>query len=306
MFSRRQTAFGADLKRKRLVRNVFFGAVALGILSLLLLLYNKSQGKGGIEQKQLRNSFESGVFEDVYSQSSELLKQDTMDSFLLSMRGFSAYQLAIAQINNFDTLFYVDECIWSLRKALLLKENSNDGRIFYVLGKAYYYKGPSYADLAVNYLEKAQALYKSADIPEYLGLAYASLNDYRSSVAAFSQALYRPSDVLLLSIAKSYLALEEELKAKAYLLQCLEISMDSKTSAAARLLLGNTLVKEGNLDGAEEEYLLAIEENDENAEAHFRLGELYALRGDATGARAEWRRTLRIDPTHAPARNRLN
>jgi Tfp pilus assembly protein PilF len=125
-------------------------------------------------------------------------------------------------------------------------------------------------------------------------------------VAAFSQALYQPSDVLLLSIARSYLALEEWEQARAYLLQCLEISMDSRTIAAARLLLGNAQLKEGNLRGAEEEYLKAIEENDESAEAHFQLGELYTLMGDTTRARAEWRRALRMDPTHGPARNRLN
>ncbi|MDR0497949.1 MAG: tetratricopeptide repeat protein [Treponema sp.] len=49
-----------------------------------------------------------------------------------------------------------------------------------------------------------------------------------------------------------------------------------------------------------------LEENHENADAHYQLGELYAMEGDTTRARAEWRRALRLDPTHGPARGRLN
>jgi len=162
----------------------------------------------------------------------------------------------------------------------------------------------------VKYLEKARAVsYKAQDIPEFLGLSYAAIGDYRSSVAAFTLVLdgeKNPSDVLLLSIAKSYLALGELDSAYAYLIHCLEISRDSNTKTLGRLLLGNTLFRLGDIPGAEAEYLKVVEENSDNAEAHFQLGELYALGGDTTRARAEWRRALRLDPTHAPARNRLN
>ena len=162
------------------------------------------------------------------------------------------------------------------------------------------------------------AAYKAADIPEYLGLAYASIRDFRSSVAAFALALTgeggagahgkdaNPSDVLLLSIARSYLGLEEYESGRAYLVRCLEVSRDSRTIAAARLLLGGILFKAGDIPGAEAEYLKMIEENGENAEARYQLGELYASTGDTTRSRAEWRRAIRIDPAHGPARSRLN
>ena len=215
-------------------------------------------------------------------------------------------------------LAYINNCIWALRKALLFHENTADGRIHYVLGKAYYYKGSGYADLAVNYLEKARsASYRAGDIPEYLGLAYAGIRDYRNSVAAFSMALgddqsdlhqtdIHQSDILLISIARSYLALGENDSARAYLIRCLDISKDSKTIAAARLLLGGIFLKNGDIAGAETEFLKVIEENGDNAEAHYQLGELYSVTGDNTRARAEWRRVLRIDPAHGPARSRLN
>ncbi|MDR0555010.1 MAG: tetratricopeptide repeat protein [Treponema sp.] len=263
-----------------------------------------------------------------------------MDYFLLVLNGFSAYQLAVAQINNSDTQIYIDECIWSLRKALLCKEGSQgDSRIYYVLGKAYYYKGASYADLSVTYLEAARrGGYEAQDIPEYLGLAYASVHDYRNSVAAFSLALDAgaesgaelvpaadssnpleiistrntsytegelPSDLLLLSIARSYTALDEYDAARAYLVRCLEISKDSNTRVATRLLLGEILAKAGNSSAAESQYLTILEENGDYADAHYQLGELYAAEGDKYKARAELRRALRVNPAHGPAQTLL-
>ena len=306
--SRRQSAYWSGIRRKSIFKRVLIGLILLVLLSLVPLAYfGLLSGRDGNERRQVRTLFESGAFEGAYSQSKELLKEKPLDAFLLTMHGFSAYQLAIAQINTSDTLFFVDECIWSLRKTLLSGDNSSDGRVFYVLGKAYFYKGQEYADLAVKYLEKARTMYRAADIPEYLGLSYAAIHDYRSSVEAFSDALpSQPSDLLLLSIARSYMALEEDEPAKAYLNRCLEISVDSGTNAAAHVLLGNVYAKNGDFPGAESEYLKAIEENGESAEVRYQLGELYALGGDTTRARAEWRRALRVDPTYGPARSRLN
>ena len=307
--------YGAGLRWKKIILNVLLVAILLVILSLIPVSYFKLKGQNGNERRDLRESYQTGAFEAVYTKSGELLREKPLDSFLLTINGFSAYELAIAQINSFNMLSYIDNCIWSLRKALLFRENVSDGRIYYVLGKAYYYKGAGYADLAVRFLEKARNVsYKAGDIPEYLGLAYANIRDYRSSVAAFSMALTgdggypvaNPSDILLLSIARSYMALEEDDPARAYLIRCLDISKDSRTIAAARLILGNMMLKSGDLEGAEAEYLKVIDENGESAEAHFQLGELYAAGGDTTRARAEWRRVLRIDPAYGPARNRLN
>jgi tetratricopeptide (TPR) repeat protein len=179
-----------------------------------------------------------------------------------------------------------------------------------VLGKAYYYKGSGYTDLAIKFLESArEEAYQAWDIPEYLGLAYAGVQDYRKSVASFSLALNyaeQPSDLLLLSIARSYIELEESDTARAYLVRCVEVSKDSNNRARARLLLGGVMAKAGDLKGAEEQYLAIVDEGNENAEAHYRLGELYNAGGDTAKARAEWRRAVRIDPAYGPARARLN
>jgi tetratricopeptide (TPR) repeat protein len=313
--------YGIHIHRNKTIHAV---AVVIAVVLLVSISVPFMQGfrnRPGGEKKELLRFWEEGSFDQVFSTSKTVLLSNPLDYFMLTIHGFAAYQMGISQINNFDTLAYIDECIWSLRRALLLKDSLHDGRVYYVLGKAYSYKGSDYADLAVKYLEKARALsYNAADISEYLGLAYAATGDYRSSVEAFSRALdpsapdsgagitasANTSDLLLVSIARSYMALEEKESARAYLLRCIEISRDSKIRFTARLLLGEILRDSGDLEGAEGQFAGILEEAGENAEARYQLGELYALKGDAAGARAEWRQALRKDPAHAKARARLN
>jgi tetratricopeptide (TPR) repeat protein len=297
---------------------VIMAALVLVVMSLTLI--TRLKNRAGNERKELLHFWESGAFDRAFDASTAALAAKPLDYFLLTLNGFAAYQAGIAQINSFDAAALIDDCIRSLRKAMLLKNAENDGRVYYVLGKAYAYKGDNYADLAVKYLEKARSLaYKAGDIPEYLGLAYAAAGDYRSSVEAFALALEppppgeggsgaaaKPSDLLLLSIARSYFALEELETARAYLIRCIEVSRDSQTLTMARLLLGELLLQKGDSGGAENQYLTILNEAGENAEARYQLGELYTLQGETTRARAEWRLAHKADPAHTRARARLN
>jgi tetratricopeptide (TPR) repeat protein len=289
-----------------------FAAVFFLILSATITILVVSRVRSGINNttKEILRVWNEGEFETAYEISKNALYERPVDYFLLTMKGFSAYQAGISQINSFNTLFYIDESIRALRKSLLLKESNKDGRVYYVLGKAYSYKGKEYSELSIKYLEKAKSLsYNAQDIPEYLGLAYAASGDFRSSVEAFSQAFVAgqaPSDNLLLSIARSYLAMDDFTMALGYLQQCINTSADSKSVNIARLLLGELYVKLGDLEKAEAQYTTVLEEAGDNAEVRYQLGELYLLKGDTTGARAEWRRAYRLDPAHARVRARLN
>jgi tetratricopeptide (TPR) repeat protein len=284
--------------------------MAVLLVTISIPFIARFKGSVGGQRKELLRFWESGAFDEAFAVSKTALAAKPMDYFLLTIHGFAAYQLGISQINSLDTGAFIDECVRSLRKALLLKNAKSDGRVYYVLGKAYSYKGDNYADLAVKYLEEARSLsYNAADIPEYLGLAYAAIGDFRSSVEAFSLALDQPanpSDALLLAIARSYLALEDFETARAYLSRCIEVSPDSRSIMTARLLLAELLLKAGDSEGAENQYITMLSEAGENAEARYQLGELYTLRGDTTRARAEWRLAYKADPAHAKARARLN
>ena len=283
--------------------------VLLAAVGTITILSRGRTGGTNIRRELLR-VWNEGDFEQAFELSKGALTDKPLDYFLLTINGFSAYQTGISQINNHNTLYYIDESIQSLRKAILLKESYKDGRVYYVLGKAYSYKGNEYADLAIKYLEVASNLnYEAEDIPEFLGLAFASIGDYRKSVEAFSRAFKEErsaSDNLLLSIGRSYMAMQEFGMAIGYFQRCVDTSPDSRSIVVARLLLAQAYIQSGDHDSAEKQYLSILSESGENAEVRFQLGELFHLRGDTTRARAEWRIAYRQDPAHARARARLN
>jgi tetratricopeptide (TPR) repeat protein len=297
--------------RKNPVLTVLTVIITVGLVLSLAVLGVRNKNEWGRDRRELLRYWEEGAYGDVYALSGQWLAKKPLDFFLLSLRGFASYQLAVAQINASNTLRYIDDCVVSLRKALLTQEGETDTNLRYVLGKAYYYKGASYADLATRYLEEARSGgFKAPDIAEYLGLAYAQLSDYRNSVASLSEALGSEdgsyvSDLRLLAIARSYIGLGEGNQARAYLVRCIENSRDANVVIQARLLLGKVLAEAGETGEAEEQFRAILDENGENADAHFELGELYEASGDATRARAEWRRALRINPVHGEARAKL-
>ncbi|MDR0587077.1 MAG: tetratricopeptide repeat protein [Treponema sp.] len=309
--SRIWPVIGAGALKRRGVQGFLYAVGLLAFVVLVLFFISKKNGEAGIKKREVLRNWENGSYNEVFDQSSLALKNKPLDSFFLTVNGFASYQLAISQINQKDTLSYLDSSIWSLRKILLEKNADRDGRIRYVLGKAYYEKGPEYADLAIRYLEEAgNAGYGAKDIPEYLGLAYHAVREYRKSVETLSRALDpgqsgTDSDRLLLAIARSYIGLEDWDNAKAYLTRCIEQTLDGGAGINARLLLGKVLLNSGDAAGAESVYTEVLEDT-ENAEAAYELGEIYAAQGDTIRARAAWRRAYRADNNYRPARVRLN
>ncbi|MDR2481740.1 MAG: tetratricopeptide repeat protein [Spirochaetaceae bacterium] len=310
--------YGERFKRRQKLKIIgFFGVSALIITGIVFFLVGRTSDisgrEGGNGNKDLVKLWQEGAFLEVFNMSEQKLEKKPLDFFLLMIHGFSAYQIAIAQMNDADRLPYIDRAIWALRKARLTHQGENDARVKYALGRAYYYKGPSYADLCVKYLKEARtAYYNAEDIPQYLGLAYALLHDYRNSVIAFTDALdpknnpKGPSDILLLAIARSYIELSEFVSARPYIVKALNISKDFNTIAAARLLLASIMMEEGDSAGAEKEIRSVISEGGESAEAHFRLGLLYEKQNDYYRARAEWRKAFNLNPNFTFVREKLN
>jgi tetratricopeptide (TPR) repeat protein len=312
----KKTDYRTRFRRRKIIRVAFVCSVFLFVTGGFLLFSGNKKGSVS-DTKELVRFWKDGSYREAFDLSEKELEKKPMDFFLLMVHGFSSYQIALAQINTFDMLSYIERAIWALRKAQLTRQGENDPRIKYVLGQAYFYKGPAFADLCIKYLQEALlASYQAEDIPQFLGLAYASIHDYRSSIEAFSQALKAGeeaggvSDILLLAIARSYLELKEPETAKPYIIRAVEISRDFVTISTARLMLAGILTGSGDFSGAEAQITAVISEGGNSAEAHFELGELYNAMDnparDYYKARAEWRRAAVLDPNFAPARARLN
>jgi tetratricopeptide (TPR) repeat protein len=256
--------------------------------------------------------WENGSYQEIFDISGKTLEEKPLEYDALILRGFSAYQRALAQITAPDKAVYIEECINCLRKAMIVKSSGMDGAIQYVLGKAYYGKGAEYADLAVQSLEFARQMgFSGDDMNEYLGIAYAALRKYRMSVAALTEALNSPrmeerlSDALLLSIANSYSAMDDFGMAAAYLTRCIDVSKDDAAKRQARFALGDVYFRQEDYSAAESQYAAILKDFGESAEAHYRLGEINAARNDMIRARAEWRKAVLVDPAHRSSRSRL-
>jgi tetratricopeptide (TPR) repeat protein len=309
MFGKRP-ASAAKFKRRRPLKFVV-AVVVLAALACGAYFLRNMQTSINRERSEPLAYWQAGEYAKSFESSGVYLQKSPMDYFFLTVHGYSAYQLAFSQVNASETMRYIDQSIFSLRKAILTPDGMKDGRVYYVLGKAYYFKGPEYADSCVEYLQKAQSFsWKADDMAEYLGLSYARLGDYRASVAAFAEALNtageNPPGTLLLAIARSYIELREDAIAESYLVRSLETSRDIDVIVETRLLLGKIMREREEYDTAEKHYLAILAEAGEIAAARHELGELYLAQGDVARARSEWRRANRIDPAYAPSIARIN
>ena len=142
----------------------------------------------------LFKSWKSYDYESVYEISKGILNRTPFNNAALTYHGYAAFYLGVSSLDKMNEQNYLDEAINSLHLALLDAQSSLTSQLFYMLGKAYFYKNTVssyyYADLAVKYLELAKARgYKADDIPEYLGLSYAALGMTMESISSFTETL---------------------------------------------------------------------------------------------------------------------
>lgn len=75
--------------------------------------------------------------------------------------------------------------------------------------------------------------------------------------------------------------------------------------AETHYLAANSLIANGNLDGAERQLANALQVDPDYAPAHASLGVVYQQRGQLDKAEQQYRRVISIDPNHAAAHNNL-
>ena len=244
----------------------------------------------------------------VYETACDLTEKKFLNNTVYTYRGYAAYYLGVSETDPALAQEYINDSISSLRIALLKAKEKTIPQIKYMLGKAYFYKNiicsyHYYADLVVKYLEDAKALgYKADDIPEYLGISYGQLGMSFESIARFSEALLiRNSDSLLLSIAEQYYKEGQFAAAKQYLFQVTANAGDDNLLLKGQTLLAKIYLEEQQYDEAKSLFDLILAKNENSADAHYGLGIIYEKKGDLVKARAEWRKTLKIDSNYEDA-----
>lgn len=271
-----------------------------------------SKIKNGNSILNLKSKWKVYDYQSVYDISSVILYEKPFNTTALTYLGYSSFFLAVSQTDLVQSLALLDQSINSLRLALLGAKFTAVPQIEYMLGKAYFYKNLQssyyyYSDLAVHYLLKAKTDgYKADDIPELLGLCYASLGMTMESISAFTEALLvRESDILLLSIAEQYHNAGQDNAAEQYLFRISQNCKDEQIVLKSHLLMGTIYLEREQYDEAEKEFNLILEKNENSADSYYGLGVIYESQGDLVKARSEWRKALRIQNNHPLALKKM-
>jgi tetratricopeptide (TPR) repeat protein len=306
-------SFVARRRRNRARAAITGAAVLCAAAAICLILWNSGAFARFAESRpvakaDILDAWGKGRVSDVRTMALQSLASAPLDAFYLAIGGFSAYYKSVELPEGEERTALTDEAIVSLRKALAAGGSLPRSRVEYVLGKAYYGKGRSYYDLAVKYLESSIAAgYDSTDGREYLALAYAGQGEREKAVTNFDSALaFSRSEMLLLAAAKANADAGDVTKAEALLSEALASGNDALARQQCRLLLGDLLRARADFEGAAKQLVLALETDPDSAEAHYRLGLVYADSGDAVKARSEWRKAIAIDPMHTASRQKLS
>ena len=315
--SRTQATYtGSYITQRRRMRAVI--AVTCISSVTLLVIVGVRLGKTGafekiaaghrVTKQKIVLDWENKKWSDVYNGTIVSLATMPLDPFYLSFRGFAAYYKAMELPESEVRGALIDESVASLRKSIATKGVKPEAKVEYILGKAYFDKGYSYFDEAIKYLELSVASgYIGSDSWEYLALAYSRLGDKTGAVRNFESALTRSrADVLLISAAKAYVEAGQHVKAEALLLELLASGNDELAKENGRFVLGEIFKTRGDIQKAEEQYSLILSKDPSSAEAHYQLGLTYQITGDPIRARAEWRKTVSLDPMHAASRQKLS
>lgn len=247
-----------------------------------------------------------GSYAEVLNRSAEVLAQRPLDAEALLFRGVAHFYLALAEEDRSDPAPRLDQAIISLRRARLDGELRFRGEAAYVLGKAYYHKGPYFYDLAIRFLtESLEQGYDRADTHEYLGMALVRSGAPESGIEHFRTALQlRPSGLMYLSVGQLLERLGEPQEAERHFQAAASVG-DEALEVRARFMLGALLLQGGRYADAGEQYRRILDLAPGSADAHLFLGDAHAGLGDVAGARAEWRRARNIDRQHHGANLRL-
>lgn len=291
------------------------GILLIGLTSGEAIRYflAKNSAKARDSAENLELLWNQSDYLAVYEQTSRMLEQKPIQQLALVYRGYSSFYLAVSQTDTASALSYIEESINALRIALSLQTTKAKGQIEYMLAKAYFQKNAFssynyYGDLVVKYFTLAQKDgFFADDIPEYLGITYASLGQSSESIAAFTEALaVRESDTLLNAIGEQYFVAGDFARAKQYLFRVVSESSDDLLILKSRNILGKIYLEENNLFEAKKEFDAILEKDPNYADAYYGLGVIYEKQGDLIKARSEWRKTLRVQVNHQLAIQKLN
>jgi tetratricopeptide (TPR) repeat protein len=202
----------------------------------------------------------------------------------------------------------LDSAIRYLRKSIVLSRLEDVlNKTYYLLGMSYFRKGSMYYELAAEYLKKSlDSGYRDESLYEILGYCYYQLGAFDDAIAFLESArIEAPRDIARLYLVFAYRdkgMYESALQELEYLINNTQDDVIRNEAVSVLIWID---FQEERYENAKQSILSILETNDSSAFAHFWLGNIYEKEGDLISARKEWRKTLKLDPKHIGAIEKL-
>jgi tetratricopeptide (TPR) repeat protein len=307
-FSMRPDVVEKRKKQRRVLALVLFGTLALTLFLLIVtgkLPFFHSSSKNTdnretVEEKTLAELWEERDYLTINERCEKILELDPLSEEHLLYNGFAYFYRGSNQYTPEDQFPLFDKAVINLRKLLIFDNPPEQGKIHYVLGKTYFHKGRFYLDLAVLHLRRSVELgYAASDTLRYLGLSLGEMGRYEESIEIFLKAAENsPDAILYMTIGQTYYKMGRNDKALEFLNRSVQTTDRGAVEQRARFLLGKIYMDMDQIEKARDQFEVILSKDPRSADAHYHLGEIYELKGDNVKARAAWRKTLNIEPSH--------
>ena len=255
----------------------------------------------------LEKNLQMGQYNIVIHEGLPYLEKRPNNPRLLRYIGESYYYISTS-LTEEEKEESINRAILYLRKGIVLSQlDVVLTKTYHVLGMSYFRKGKAYYELAADYLKRAlEGGYEDTTLYEILGYCYYRIEALDNAAIYLEKAkVAAPKDVVRLYLAHTYRdkgMYESAVKELRYLI---ENSVDDAIYEEAFSALIWIDFHEERFGDVKKNLEIILEKNEDSAFAHFWLGNLYEREGDLISARKEWRRTLKIDPKHIGAIEKL-
>ncbi len=291
---------------------VFFILLILGAFFSFFFIYAKNLKKRTTQREELKSSykklFNQKNYLELIEKMDKELKESPFSAEYLIYRGYSYFFLGEEEKGSDRQKKFFILSLVDLRKSMAIGiTNDNLSNLYFCIGKIYYYFGDAYYRLSVEYLKKSLNLgNKRKDLFYILGLIYSYLGNYEDSILSFRESLkIEENDLVLLAIGITYHKKSDFENSKNYLAKVMKISKEPKIREKSLQMYGEILFEEKKYEEAVKYFDEVIDLNENNSNAYFFKGEICFINNNPIKARAFWRKTLEIDPSHIRALKRI-